>query len=135
MLLVARDLEKRYGAVRALVRGALSLREGELHAVIGENGVGKSTLLKICAGLEVPDGGEVVAFGTPLEPHEPKEAIRRGIALVQQHLALVGPFTGYENIVLGAEAETRRRARDDREAGAHARRQSSARTCGSTGSG
>ncbi len=114
MLLAAHDLQKAYGAgpraVRALVRGAVEIHEGELHAVIGENGAGKSTLLKICAGVEVPDAGEVIAFGSPLVPHDPKEALRRGIALVQQHLALVGPFTGFENIVLGAEPGLSRKA-------------------------
>jgi simple sugar transport system ATP-binding protein len=74
-----------------------------IHAVCGENGAGKSTLLKIVAGMIVSDSGHVEAFGSRLEPHTPREGIRRGIGMVLQHFALVPVFTALENIVLGAE--------------------------------
>ena len=96
-------VDKRFGAIHA-VRGAeLALERGRIHAVVGENGAGKSTLLRIAAGLLVPDAGRVRIDGRPLAPHTPAEAIRRGVAMVQQHFALVEAFTALENIVLGVE--------------------------------
>jgi general nucleoside transport system ATP-binding protein len=71
--------------------------------VCGENGAGKSTLLKLVAGMLVPDSGTVMAFGSELQPHTPREAIDRGIAMVLQHFALVPVMTALENIILGAE--------------------------------
>lgn len=81
----------------------VSFHAGVIHAVCGENGAGKSTLLKLVAGMVVPDSGQVEAFGSRLEPHTPREAIRRGVGMVLQHFALVPVFTALENIVLGAE--------------------------------
>ena len=108
MLLVARGISKRFGTTWAVKAADLELRAGELHAVVGENGAGKSTLLKICAGLVAQDDGEVVVDGVPLgrapsETARANEALARGVALVQQHLALVGTFTGLENVLLGVE--------------------------------
>ncbi|MBX3193235.1 MAG: ATP-binding cassette domain-containing protein [Labilithrix sp.] len=96
-------VEKRFGEVQALEPASVSFQAGEVHAVCGENGAGKSTLLKVIAGMVVPDAGHVEAFGARLEPHTPREAIRRGIGMVLQHFALVPVFTALENIVLGAE--------------------------------
>ena len=96
-------VDKRFGAIHA-VRGArLAVERGRIHAVVGENGAGKSTLLRIAAGLLEPDEGETRVDGRPLDPHTPAEAIRRGVAMVQQHFALVEAFTALENIVLGVE--------------------------------
>jgi ABC-type uncharacterized transport system ATPase subunit len=94
---------KRFGALVAVRDVSCAFRAGEIHAVCGENGAGKSTLLKLVAGMLVPDAGEVFAFGAPLDPHTPREAIRRGVAMVLQHFALVPVFTALENIILGAE--------------------------------
>jgi simple sugar transport system ATP-binding protein len=95
-------------------------RAGEIHAVCGENGAGKSTLLKLVAGMLTPVAGEVVVAGTPLEPHTPREAARRGIAMVLQHFALVPAFTALENIVLGAERVSSLGVLDDASARARA---------------
>jgi simple sugar transport system ATP-binding protein len=98
-----RAVHKTFGDVRAVRDVTCEFRAGEIHAVCGENGAGKSTLLKLVAGMLVPDGGEVVVAGSPLSPHTAGEAIRRGVAMVLQHFALVPVFTTLENIVLGAE--------------------------------
>jgi general nucleoside transport system ATP-binding protein len=102
-------VNKRFGAIHAVRAASLAFERWRIHAVIGENGAGKSTLLRIAAGLLAPDPGsdarrgEVRVAGRRLEPHTPAEAIRRGVAMVQQHFALVEGFTALENIVLGAE--------------------------------
>jgi simple sugar transport system ATP-binding protein len=101
------DLEKRFGAVQAVQAASLEVLSGRIHAVVGENGAGKSTLLKMAAGLLVPDNGEVKIERQSLRPHTPREAIRRGIAMVQQHFALVGVMTALENVVLGVEPVNR----------------------------
>jgi simple sugar transport system ATP-binding protein len=103
VLAEARSIAKSFGATAALRDGHATFRAGEIHAVCGENGAGKSTLLKVVAGMVVPDRGDVMVAGQPLEPHTPKEAIRRGVAMVMQHFALVPVFTALENIMLGAE--------------------------------
>jgi general nucleoside transport system ATP-binding protein len=96
-------VDKRFGAIHAVRGATLAFERGRIHAVVGENGAGKSTLLRIAAGLLEPDEGETRVSGQRLEPHTPAEAIRRGVAMVQQHFALVEAFTALENIVLGVE--------------------------------
>jgi simple sugar transport system ATP-binding protein len=96
-------VDKRFGEVVAVAAATVTFHAGQIHAVCGENGAGKSTLLKIVAGMVSPDAGHVEAFGAPLAPHTPREAIRRGVGMVLQHFALVPVFTALENIVLGAE--------------------------------
>src|ERR1700733_8267282 len=97
------ELEKRFGAVVAVQSASLEVLPGRVHAVVGENGAGKGTLLKMAAGILVPDAGEVRIDRQRMTPHTAAEAIRRGIAMVQQHFALVGTFTALENVVLGVE--------------------------------
>ncbi|HEY8075393.1 MAG TPA: ATP-binding cassette domain-containing protein [Labilithrix sp.] len=97
------SVEKRFGDVVAVRDATAVFASGEIHAVCGENGAGKSTLLKLVAGMLEPDAGHVEAFGSRLEPHTPREAIRRGIGMVLQHFALVPVFTALENVMLGAE--------------------------------
>jgi ABC-type uncharacterized transport system ATPase subunit len=96
-------VRKSFGATKAVVDASLSIAKGRIHAVIGENGAGKSTLLKIAAGVLTPDEGAVNVFGKTLSPHTAREAIARGVAMVQQHFALIGVFTALENIALGVE--------------------------------
>jgi len=103
---MAVDLEgivKVYGATRAVDSASLVLREGRVHAIVGENGAGKSTLLKIAAGVVVADRGSVRIDGKELEPKTPREAIRRGVGMVHQHFMLVPTLTGLENLALGEE--------------------------------
>jgi simple sugar transport system ATP-binding protein len=99
----ARAVAKSFGAVQAVKSASATFRAGEIHAVCGENGAGKSTLLKVVAGMIVPDTGEVRVSDSALAPHTASEAIRRGVAMVLQHFALVPVFTALENIMLGAE--------------------------------
>jgi simple sugar transport system ATP-binding protein len=127
VLAQARAVEKRFGETHAVRGVSLELEAGRIHAVCGENGAGKSTLLKLLAGMLVPDAGEVVVGGTRLEPHSPREAIRRGVSMVLQHFALTPVFTVLENIMLGDEP-TRMGALD--EAAARARVQAIATELG-----
>src|SRR5690606_33262724 len=78
-------------------------RAGEIHALCGENGAGKSTLLKLVSGIMTPHSGEVQVAGSVLEPHTPREAIARGVAMVMQHFAIVPVLSVLENLILGAE--------------------------------
>lgn len=89
-----------FTAVRAL---DLVLEPGRIHAVIGENGAGKSTVLKLIAGLLRPSAGAVSIDGDVLAAGSPRAAMERGIGLVHQHFMLLEPFTALENVMLGAE--------------------------------
>jgi general nucleoside transport system ATP-binding protein len=102
-LVALERLEKHYGAVHAVRGVTLAFEAGRVHAVVGENGAGKSTLLRMAAGVVTPDAGTVTIDGKRLAPHTAREAIARGIGMVQQHFALVGPLTALENVMLGAE--------------------------------
>ncbi len=107
---------KSFGALHA-VRGAeLEVRAGVLHAVVGENGAGKSSLLKIAAGILAPDDGEMWVGGERQQArtYDARRAQALGVAMVQQHFALFGGLTALENMVLGAEP-TRSFGRLDRE--------------------
>jgi ABC-type uncharacterized transport system ATPase subunit len=96
-------IDKSFGALRAVRAAALKIAAGQIHAVVGENGAGKSTLLRVAAGILVPDAGRTLIDGAPLAPHTAAEAIARGVAMVEQHFALIGVFTALENLMLGLE--------------------------------
>jgi ABC-type uncharacterized transport system ATPase subunit len=81
----------------------LTLKKGEIHALVGENGAGKTTLMRILYGLYPPDEGRIFVRGREVELASPRDAIGLGIGMVHQHFMLVDRFTVAENIMLGAE--------------------------------
>jgi ribose transport system ATP-binding protein len=89
LLLEATGVSKAYGAVVALKSASLSVRAGEVHALMGANGAGKSTLVKILTGAVRPDGGTIAVRGRPLRVDSPGEARRGGIVSVYQEPALI----------------------------------------------
>jgi ribose transport system ATP-binding protein len=102
-LLRADALSKRFPGVLALDRVSLTLRRGEVLAVIGENGAGKSTLMKILAGVQRPDSGQVVLDGRPVQIDSVHTALGLGIALIHQELNLAENLDAGANIFLGRE--------------------------------
>ncbi|MBB6636056.1 ABC transporter ATP-binding protein [Cohnella thailandensis] len=103
-LLEMRDVTKVYpNGVMANYKVRFSLREGEIHAIVGENGAGKSTLMKMMFGMEEPSEGEILLRGEKVKLASPQDAIDRGIGMVHQHFMLVPSFTVAENMVLGME--------------------------------
>jgi fructose transport system ATP-binding protein len=99
----ARNLVKRYGHVTALDGADFELRSGEILAVIGDNGAGKSSLIKALSGATVPDEGEIWLDGVPTMFKTPIEARRAGIETVYQDLAVAPAMTIAENLFLGRE--------------------------------
>jgi general nucleoside transport system ATP-binding protein len=100
-LLELKGITKRFPGVVANDRVDLTLRAGEVHALLGENGAGKTTLMSILYGLQRPDEGEILLDGRPVRIHSPREALRLGLALVPQHPLLVERHTVAENLTLG----------------------------------
>ena len=98
-----RGITKRFPGVVANDGIDLTIRPGEIHALLGENGAGKSTLMNILYGLLTPDEGEILLDGRPTHITGPSDAIARGIGMVHQHFMLVPVFSVAENIVLGNE--------------------------------
>jgi len=96
-----RGVTKRFPGVLANDAVDFDLRQGEVHALLGENGAGKSTLVNILTGLYRPDSGAILVRGTPVSFHSPRDAIRHGIGMVHQHFMLVPTQTATENILLG----------------------------------
>jgi ABC-type sugar transport system ATPase subunit/ribose/xylose/arabinose/galactoside ABC-type transport system permease subunit len=101
-------LAKSFGATTALRHCSLTLRAGEIHALIGENGSGKSTLVKILAGVHQPDAGRVVLQQKPLRTRSPRAAIGAGIATVFQEVQCVPRQSVLENLWLGYDGILRR---------------------------
>ena len=89
LLLEASDVSKTYGAVIALKRASLSVRPGEVHALMGANGAGKSTLVKILTGAVQPDAGTILVKGEARDIHAPAAARRSGLVSVYQEPALI----------------------------------------------
>ena len=98
-----RHITKRYPGVVANNDISLQIRPGEIHALLGENGAGKSTLMNVLYGLAVPNEGEILLDGAPVNIKGPTDAIDRGISMVHQHFMLVPVLTVAENIILGEE--------------------------------
>lgn len=94
-------ITKRFGPLVANDAISLSLRRGEVVALLGENGAGKTTLMNILFGHYTADEGQIEAFGTALPPGDPNAALAAGIGMVHQHFTLADQMTVLENIVLG----------------------------------
>jgi simple sugar transport system ATP-binding protein len=98
-----RGLTKRFGSVVANAGVNLRIQPGTIHGVIGENGAGKSTAMKMLYGIFPPDAGEIIVHGKTCVWESPADAIAAGIGMVHQHFMLAGPYTALDNILLGAE--------------------------------
>ncbi len=94
---------KRFPGVLAVDHVDFDLREGEIHALLGENGAGKSTLMNVLTGLYRPDAGRIVIHNRPVDLRSPRDAIACGIGMVHQHFMLVPTQTVTENILLGLD--------------------------------
>ena len=97
------NIHKRFGPTVALDGVNLQMRQGEVHALIGENGAGKSTLMNVLAGLIHADEGEMSVEGTAYVPANPLDARERGIGLIHQELSLFPHLSVAENIMMGIE--------------------------------
>ncbi len=100
-----KGITKRFPGVTANDSIDFDLRAGEVHALLGENGAGKTTLMNTLYGIYRPDVGEIRAWGDTVALKSPRDAIRVGIGMVQQHFALVSNMTVAENVVLGLRSE------------------------------
>lgn len=103
IVMQAKGLVKRYGQVTALDGADFELRAGEILAVIGDNGAGKSSLIKALSGATIPDQGEIFLDGQPIQFRSPIDARRAGIETVYQDLAVAPAMTIAENLFLGRE--------------------------------
>jgi fructose transport system ATP-binding protein len=103
LVIQAKGLVKRYGQVTALDGADFELRAGEILAVIGDNGAGKSSLIKALSGATIPDEGQIFLDGQPIHFKSPIDARRAGIETVYQDLAVAPAMTIAENLFLGRE--------------------------------
>ena len=102
-MLELRNITKRFGNVLANDHVNISVKPGTIHAIVGENGAGKSTAMRIAYGFYTPDSGEIVVDGQVRPINSPHDAIALGIGMVHQHFMLVETMSVAENIVLGSE--------------------------------
>ncbi len=102
-LLRVRNVTKAFGSVKALDGVELTLRPGEIHALMGENGAGKSTLIKVLTGVYTPDAGTMEFEGRVIAPRSPREAEATGISTVYQEINLVPTLSVTDNILLGRQ--------------------------------
>jgi len=98
-----RHISKRFPGVIANKDVSLKVESGSVHALVGENGAGKSTVMKILYGMQRPDSGEIYVDGKLINFKNPNDAIDAGIGMVHQHFMLADNFTVLENIILGSE--------------------------------
>jgi ABC-type sugar transport system ATPase subunit len=106
-LIELRNIDKNFGAVQALRGVDLSLYPGEVTALTGDNGAGKSVLIKTIAGIHTPDGGQILWKGRPTHIRSPKDAAALGIETVYQDLALCDNLDIVQNMFLGREVTHR----------------------------
>lgn len=99
--LAMRHIEKRFGSVLAIDDATLEVEGGEIHALLGENGAGKTSLMNVLAGVYRADAGSIQLDGRTVEIREPQDARRLGIGMVHQEQRLVTRFTAPENVAIG----------------------------------
>ncbi|MDI9499467.1 MAG: sugar ABC transporter ATP-binding protein [Clostridiaceae bacterium] len=98
-----KDIVKSYSGVTVLKGVSLNVRQGEIHALLGENGAGKTTLMNILGGVVPSDSGEIHLFGKPAKINSPADSQALGIAFIHQELNVVNDLKVYENMFLGRE--------------------------------
>src|SRR6201993_1771289 len=114
--IVMTGIAKSFGGVAALEHVDFSVRKGEIHALLGGNGAGKSTVLKMLSGVQKPDKGEIWINGVKLEEHTPEAARRLGIAMIFQEMSLIPSLTVAQNIFLTRDPKAGMGLLDDRTA-------------------
>lgn len=97
------SIVKTFGEVQAVKNGNFDLMPGEIHSLIGENGAGKSTMMKLLYGMYPLDSGRISINGSPVKKITPKIAIEKGVGMVHQEFMLVPELTVLENVILGFE--------------------------------
>ncbi|MCA1608818.1 MAG: ATP-binding cassette domain-containing protein, partial [Acidobacteria bacterium] len=102
-MLELKHITKTFSSVVANDDVSLKIEKGTIHAIVGENGAGKSTVMRIAYGFYNADSGEIFVDGKPANIRNPHDAIALGIGMVHQHFMLVDTMTVAENIILGAE--------------------------------
>jgi ABC-type sugar transport system ATPase subunit len=112
IILEMKNISKRFGGVHALDKVSLTLRRGEVHALVGENGAGKSTLMKILIGLHPRDSGEIILNGKEVHFKSVRDAQEAGISMIFQEFNQVKVLSVMENIYLGREPKTKTGAVD-----------------------
>src|SRR3954447_18246325 len=100
-ILALEDATKSYGAVRAARGVSIALRSGEVRALAGENGAGKSTIVRMLAGVQRPDAGRVLVDGEPADFHGPADARDAGVAVIYQEPTLFPDLSIAENVMMG----------------------------------
>src|SRR5262249_45091528 len=101
ILLQANNLSKGFPGVVALDDVSFELERGEVHGLVGENGAGKSTMLKILSGIYIQDEGEIIWDGERVSFKVPPDAVKLGIEVIPQELSLAPGLSAAENIMLG----------------------------------
>jgi ribose transport system ATP-binding protein len=114
-------VSKNFGGVRALDNVDFEVLRGEIHALLGENGAGKSTILKILNGVHAPTAGSIEIGGAPLVEHTPEAAKRAGVGMIFQEMSLVPTLTVAQNIFLNNELKGAAGFIDDRAAAERSR--------------
>lgn len=100
------DISKIFGSVLANDKINLTVRKGEILALLGENGSGKTTLMNMLSGIYKPDGGRIIVNGNEVTINSPEDSKQLGIGMVHQHFKLVDNFSAADNIWIGAENES-----------------------------
>ncbi len=106
-ILELKDISKNFRNIQALDHVDFDLREGEVHALVGENGAGKSTLMRILAGIYTEYDGTYILDGKTIQMHRPGEALEHGIGMIHQELSTIPPLSVAENLFLGRQPLSR----------------------------
>ncbi len=105
-LLTAKNIDKRFGGVQALSKVGFTINHGEIYGLIGPNGAGKTSLFNVLTGIYVPDGGEFMFDGEPLNGLSPNLVAARGIARTFQNIRLFANLSALENVMIGRHVRT-----------------------------
>ncbi|NLF47310.1 MAG: ATP-binding cassette domain-containing protein, partial [Clostridiales bacterium] len=105
-------ITKSFGALKANEDVDLTVRKGEVHALLGENGAGKSTLMNMLSGIYIPDSGSIFVEDQKVTFTSPRDSIGLGIGMIHQHFKLVDILTAKENVVMGQKAKKGSRDKD-----------------------
>ena len=97
------NISKSFPGVKANDDISFDIKQGTIHAIVGENGAGKSTLMKILYGMQKQDSGSINIFSEQVKFLSPKDAISKGIGMVHQHFMLADNLSVFESIVLGID--------------------------------